>query len=180
MQVLATMVYVSVMKDGVVHIVPSVNALVVAYMVVATMVYASALLDGVVPIVTSRIVPVTVMVMVFVSTVYVHVNLIGRAHHVTNDYAQVYVMGMVSANKKMQHVYVSMNSPDLHVICVNAQPKLKTKRAVDMVNVTHWEIVHAQKDMKVSHVRLHHVHQNVNCMGVVSKENVFAPMVMAV
>ena len=89
------MVYVSVMKDGVVHIVPSVNALVVAYMVVATMVYASALLDGVVPIVTSRIVPVTVMVMVFVSTVYVHVNLIGRAHHVTNDYAQVYVMGMV-------------------------------------------------------------------------------------
>ena len=38
----------------------------------------------------------------------------------------------------------------------------------------------AQKDMKVSHVRLHHVHQNVNCMGVVSKENVFAPMVMAV
>ena len=43
------------------------------------------------------------------------------------------------------------------------------KDAVDMVNVTHWEIVHAQKDMKVSHVRLHHVHQNVNCMGVVSK-----------
>ena len=38
------MVYVSVMKDGVVHIVPSVNALVVAYMVVAIMVYASALL----------------------------------------------------------------------------------------------------------------------------------------
>jgi len=174
------MVYVSVMKDGVVHIVPSVNALVVAYMVVATMVYASALLDGVVPIVTSRIVPVTVMVMVFVSTVYVHVNLIGRAHHVTNDYAQVYVMEMVSANKKMQHVYVSMNSPDLHVICVNAQPKLKTKHAVDMVNVIKWVIVHAQKDTKVLHVKLHHVHQNVNCMGVVSKENVFAPMVMAV
>ena len=56
-QVLATMVYAYVTKDGVALTVLCASALAVVCMVAVTTVYASAKLDGVVAIATSKIVP---------------------------------------------------------------------------------------------------------------------------
>ena len=177
-QVLATMVCASVTKDGVAHIVLCVNALAVVCMVAVTTVYASAKLDGVVPIATSKIVPQTVTITVCALTAYVPVSLIGQGHHVTKDYAQVCVVVMVSASKRMQHAFALTSLLDQHATCVNAQPALaNTKPAVDMGSVK-TGTAPVQMDMKVLLARLLHVRQSVNYMGVAKQASAYAMMDM--